>query len=515
MTTAAKRRRTRGNGEGGIREDKARGRWVAHVTVGWEEVPDGDGGVTRRQKRKYVVGKTKREVAERLRNLQGLNDAGVPVPDQQMTVGTMLDLWVKDVLPGTVAKATEGQYQDVVRLYIKPRLGQKKLRDLTPTDVTRMLRDMEKPTADRPNGYSETARRLARSILRRAIRWAEVEGYVSRNVAALAHPVRVERPDGRTMTPEQAQIFLEHIRGDRHEALFVTALTLGLRISELLAIGWDDINLEPADGSRPTLTVRRGLKRIKGEGLVIDGVKTKTSRRTIHLPDATARVLRAHKAKQTQEKAQFGWPAKSLGVDLVFRTVTGTALDPTNVWKSLSDATQHAGAEYLDADRKQIKPGTGLGHWHPHELRHSAGSLLLAQGVPLKMISEMLGHSSITVTADVYAHVLAPAKDDVAAAMDKAIGTVNADMDSVRPLVFDRAAFERAAERGGAPTSDDVTVLADGTRLDSPDKARRFAVEMILQRAGVTEPLDPEVFESDAGFAAWLAEFTSTHGAVA
>jgi integrase len=323
-----------------------------------------------------------------------------------------------------VAAATEGQYQDVVRLYIKPRIGQRRLRELTPTDVTRMVRDMEKSTPSRPDGYSSTARRLARSVLRRAIRWAEVEAMVSRNVAALANPVRVEQTEGRTMTPEQARVFLDHIRGDRLEALYVVALSLGLRISELLALGWDDVHLEPANGIRPTLTVRRGLKRVRGAGLVIDGVKTRTSRRTIHLPSVTAVCLREHRRRQAIERDDFPgeWPKRPLGVDLIFRSTAGTALDPSNVWAYLSKATQHAGAEYDDAARKKIKSGTGLGHWHPHELRHSAASLLLAQGVPLKVVSEMLGHSGINVTANVYVHVMAPARDEAAEAMDRALG---------------------------------------------------------------------------------------------
>jgi hypothetical protein len=191
------------------------------------------------------------------------------------------------------------------------------------------------------------------------------------------------------MTPEQARVFLDHIKGDRNEALFTVALTLGLRVSELIAVSWDDLNLDPPTGQRPTLTVRRGITRVKGQGLVIGDVKTKTSRRTVHLPTATAECLREHRRRQDAEVLAFtgAWPELPLGVDLVFRSASGTALDTSNVWHYLSEATQAA----------------GLGHWHPHELRHSAGSLLLAQGVPLKMISEMLGHSSITVTADVYA----------------------------------------------------------------------------------------------------------------
>ena len=393
------------------------------MTIGWEEVSDGRGGVRPKQVRKSVSARTKREVVSRLRELQVKVDAGVPIPSQTITVGAMLDQWLHDVIPGTVAAATEEQYRNVVRLYVKPRLGRRTLRTLSPLDVTRMLRDMEQPTETRPDGYSANSRRLARSVLRRALRWAEIEGMVSRNVAALSNPVRVEQREGRTMTPEQARVFLDHVRGDRLEALYVVALSLGLRVSERLALGWDDVNLEPPDGGSPTLTVRRGLKRLQGRGLVIDGVKTRTSRRTIHLPAVTAARLREHRVHQRAEREHFPgvWPDRPLGVDLIFRSAAGTALDPSNVWHYLSKATRHAGAEYDDGERTRIKPGTGLGHWHPHELRHSAASLLLAEGVSLKVVSEMLGHSGINVTANIYAHVMAPARDDAAAAMDRAL----------------------------------------------------------------------------------------------
>lgn len=268
-------------------------------------------------------------------------------------------------------------------------------------------------------GYSlhgERARPLPRPFdhcdripLRRAIRWAQIEGLVTRNMAALSNPVRVERPDRRTMTPDQAALFLNAVRGDRLEALYVVALSLGLRVSELLAVGWDDVvDLDPDDG-HATIAIRRGLKRVREVGLMIDGVKTKTSRRTIHLPDVTADSLRQHRDRQNIERETFvgEWPELPLGVDLVFRAVTGTALDPSNVAHGLSAVTKRA----------------GLGHWHPHELRHSAASLLIAQDVPLKVVSDILGHSSINVTADVYAHILAPARNEAADAMDRGLRT--------------------------------------------------------------------------------------------
>jgi integrase len=434
-TPPPSRRRVRANGEGGVREDKARRRWVGTVTLGWADGFDGIGETRRRQIRKSVAGKTKREVLRRMRELHRLADADLPIPPQNITVGSTLDVWLDEVLPGTVSPVTEAQYGQVARLYIKPRLGHRKLRELSPLDVTRMLRDMEQPTERLPNGYSSNVRRLARSVLRRALRWAEVEGMVTRNVAALANPVKVEQPEGRTMTPEQARVFLDHVRGDRLEALYVVALSLGLRVSELLAVGWEDVNLDPPAGLPATLKVHRGLKRIRGRGLVIEGVKTRTSRRTIHLPAVTANCLRQHRERQRVEREQFPgrWPAKPHGVDLVFRTVDGTALDPSNVSHYLSKATRHAGAEYLDDDRAQIKPGTGLGHWHPHELRHSAASLLLSQGVPLKVVSDLLGHSGINVTANVYAHVLAPARDEAAAAMNRVLTKPTTTTSATRP----------------------------------------------------------------------------------
>jgi integrase len=121
----------------------------------------------------------------------------------------------------------------------------------------------------------------------------------------------------------------------------------------------------------------------------------------------TAARLRELRDRQARERDAFPgvWPERPLGVDLVFRSATGTALAPSNVWSRLSKQTTSA----------------GLGHWHPHELRHSAASLLLGEGVPLKVVSEMLGHSGINVTANVHAHVLAPARDEPAEAMDRAL----------------------------------------------------------------------------------------------
>ncbi len=392
----------RGNGEGSIRHDVERGRWEGRITIGADE----SGKLVRRM----VTARTKGELLKRMHDARTAADAGLTPARHDHTVGRFLTEWARDVLPGSVALATEAQYRDAIRLYIAPRIGRKKLRTLSARDVSAMLADMSKPDAkaDGSGPYSPTARRLARSVLRRALSYAERDGMVSRNAAAIAHGVKQERTEGRTMTPEQARVFLDSVAGHRHEAAFVVALTCGLRLGELLGLGWDCVD---TDTAAPRITVRRGLKRIPKLGLVLDDVKTARSRRIVRLPTPAVAALRTHRREQAAERLRMGatWPQTPLGADLVFRTGRGGPLDPSGFWKALREATAAA----------------GLGHWHPHELRHSAASLMLAQGVPLKTISETLGHQSIAITADIYSHLLDDSRAEAAAAMDRALQGVS------------------------------------------------------------------------------------------
>jgi integrase len=384
------RRRRRANAEGGLWHDEKRRRWVGTATVGYD-----DKG---RQIRRSVTAKTKGEAAARLRELQGAVEAGQELARRDLTVSRFLTTWLTDVLPGSVAPATEQQYRDIVRLYIKPHVGQKRLRTLQARDVTKMVRSLE------ADGRSPNTCRLARSILRRALRWAEHEGWVSRNVAAIAHGVKIGGSEGRTLTPDQVRVLLAHAHDHRLEAAVTVALALGLRLGEVLGVTWPDVDL---DATPPRLTVRRALKRLPGRGVALEDTKTRQSRRTVHLPAPVVDSLRAHRRRQLEERLAAGdlWEPLPLGHDLVFRTPAGTALDPANVRHAVYSLTEQA----------------GLGRWSPHELRHSAASLLLAMGVPLKTVSETLGHSSIRVTADVYGHLLEPAKAEAADAMTKAL----------------------------------------------------------------------------------------------
>lgn len=381
----------RGNGEGSIRHNLERNRWEGRISVGGT--------------RRMVTAKTRRELTERLKVAQRAAEHGAKAARADLTVGRYLTRWIEDVVPGTVGAATQAQYADVLRLYVIPRVGRKRLVTLSPSDVDGMLRDMAQPTDARPTGYSPTARRLARSVLRRALRRAEAEGLITRNAAALSNPVRQDRTEGRSLSPDEARRLLAAASGLRLECAIVVALCCGLRPSEVLGLAWDAVELESI---RPALTVRRGLKRIPQRGLVLSATKTNRSRRTIFLTELAANALRDHRARQAEEQASagVGWVERPLGANLIFRTVRGGAVEPA----AFSSALEQA------CDRAE------LGHWTPHELRHSAASLLLAGGVPLVQVADFLGHSSAMVTAAVYAHVLDEARTATVEAMADVLG---------------------------------------------------------------------------------------------
>jgi integrase len=174
--------------------------------------------------------------------------------------------------------------------------------------------------------------------------------------------------------------------------LFMLMLVTGMRRGEALGLRWEDVDLK-----KGVISIRQQLQRIDGE-LKATEVKTDKSRRSINLSKSMVQELKAHKAVQAKERLESAiWHDTAY----VFTSNVGTPLDPRNVAK-----------RFLSACRK-----AKIGTWHPHELRHTAASLMLANGVPLQVVSDILGHASIRITSDVYGHVLAPQRQEAAETM--------------------------------------------------------------------------------------------------
>jgi len=230
------------------------------------------------------------------------------------------------------------------------------------------------------------------------LRHAERQGLVVRNVAAVVPTPAGPRAQGRTLTVEQARLLLEAAHGHPLEAAFVLGLTCGLRPGELLGLGWEDIDLDQG-----LVRVSRAVSRVGGTGQ-LRPTKTASSRRQLPLPAAAENALRQHRARQLAQQKLMGEYSQDLG--LVCPTGRGTLLDPANLRRSLRTVTEQA----------------GLGRWHPHELRHSAASLLSAAGVPLEEVADVLGHASTRVTSATYPHRTTPTVEATTGPMDDLLG---------------------------------------------------------------------------------------------
>jgi integrase len=236
---------------------------------------------------------------------------------------------------------------------------------------------------------------VLRIALARAVRW----GLVPRNVATMVDGPRVPRRRVPVLTGEEAQRFMIAVRDDRLGALYVVALSLGLRQGEVLGLRWSDVDLD-----RQSLTVGAALQRVSGKGLVLVEPKTETSRRKITLPGYCLGVLREHRVRQLRDRLLAGSRWSETG--LVFTSALGTGLESGLVTKRL----------------QRILAACGLPRLRFHDLRHSAASLLGAQGVPPRVVMEVLGHSRISVTMDLYSHVFPSLLGDAAKAMERALG---------------------------------------------------------------------------------------------
>lgn len=258
------------------------------------------------------------------------------------------------------------------------------------------------PAANRPAVGRPAPKRLSpasvaygRTVLRAALNQALRWGLVARNVAALVDPPRVTRKEVEPFTLDEARAFLAAVKGDRLEALYTVALALGLREGEALGLRWADIDLDGA-----MLAVRQQLQRVTGAGLQLVEPKTERSRRTVALPDVVVRALRAHRVRQLEERLLAG--ARWVDSGQVFTTRRGTPLDAANALKAFKRALQ----------------GAGLRNQRFHDLRHGAATLLLAQGVQPRAIMDLLGHSQVGVTLNLYSHVLPEVRRDAADKMD-------------------------------------------------------------------------------------------------
>lgn len=378
-------------GDGSIYHRKD-GRWCATISIG-----DADG----RRRRKSFYGQSQREVRERLTRARHDLLQGVPVTTaDRQTVAAYLADWLRSTRH-TVRATTFVSYEGHVRLHIVPSVGRVPLVKLTPTHLRALIE------ARLASGASPRSAQYTHSVLRRALGQAERDGIIPRNVAALVSPPRVRRAEIRPLGPDQARVMLAAAKSDRLEALYTVAVALGLRQGEALGLRWSDVDLDAAL-LRVSATLNRVPRMLRGDDdrgrgsrYRLESPKTARSRRSIPMPNVVVTALREHRVRQLSERFAAG-PAWDTSWDLIFATTIGTPMDARNVSRAFEALLRRA----------------GLPRVRFHDLRHSAATIMLAEGVQPRTIMETLGHSQIGVTMNVYAHVMPSMQRDAADRMD-------------------------------------------------------------------------------------------------
>jgi integrase len=367
-------RRVHGTGSVFQRLDRKGKQWVAQVVL--------EHGKTRQR---YFW--TQVEAADALNEMLYEQKRGMLVKEKDQTVQQLIEHWLENVHKKTIRLSSYAEYRSVTNTHILPELGYIKLQQLTIQRVERFY--MRK----QDDGLSASRIRAIHRVLHQALAYAVRTNLVMRNVCDAVKLPRLTRRERQPLTLEQAQKLLAVAKGHQLEALLTTALVTGMREGELLALRWNDINFE-----QQYLQVRRTVRRIAGQGLKEGEPKSESSRRKIVLSPFLLGVLKQHRVRQLEAKLKAGpvWEEH----DLVFCNNRGKFMDNPDLLKRFD----------------RLLKAADLPHMHFHDLRHSAATFLLAMGVHAKIAQELLGHSNIAITLNIYSHVLPSLQKD---AVDK------------------------------------------------------------------------------------------------
>ena len=343
-------------------------------------------------RRRSVRGRTMREARDRLRAMQDRASAGEPLLDERLTVAEYLEYWLS-VTESTVRPSTHVRYAQYVRRHAVPVIGHLGLVELKPMHLQQLYAKRLQA------GSSPSTVHHLHACLHRALAMAERWEQVDRNVARLVTPPRVPRHKVEPLTIDEVRRFLDAARGSRFEAAFVIAIVTGVRLGELLALRWDDIDL----GDAPTIRVRGSLQRVSGKLQILEP-KTAHSVRDVAIGQLGSEALCAHRVRQVEERLAIGTSWTDRG--LVFPNNWGEYMNPE--W-------------FRRREFRAVLGEAGLRPLRFHDLRHTFATLQLANNQPLKIVSEMMGHTRIAITQDLYTHVSATMQRGAADALDRAL----------------------------------------------------------------------------------------------
>ncbi|GER86527.1 site-specific integrase [Dictyobacter vulcani] len=356
----------RANGEGTIYQRKD-GRWVACITIEYG-------------KRKSLYFKTQKEAIQALKDLPHWKGQDPSFIGKDPTIEFFLKLWLEDIAQPRIRERTYLRYQGLVEQHIIPMIGTIKLQKLMPQQLQQLYNEK------RREGYAPQTIKHIHRVLHRAFHDALRWNLIERNVCDAVDAPRVPKYEAQVLNHVEACTFLQAAQGDPYEAIYVLALTTGMRQGELLGLQWKDLSL---NGDR--LQIRRTIGRIGKQGFIIGEPKSAKSRRNIYLTEMAIKALKKHRERQQEQQRLAGPAWDDQGHRWIFCNQIGRPIEVGNI---------------IRRSFKPLLKKAGVPEIRFHDLRHSTATLLLSMNIHPKIVQEMLGHSSIHHTMDTYSHVL-------------------------------------------------------------------------------------------------------------
>lgn len=349
-------------------------KWVFVIDIGQDPV-------TGKRKQKWFHGyRTKKEAEKAMAKKLAEISSGNYVEPKRIPFRKLLDDWLEHHVKHRTSPKTLETYKYLVSRHIVPQIGDIVLDKLTPYQLQKLYSYLLNRDTGAGKKLSKTTVHHIHRICYGALKWGVQMRMIPHNVAENVTPPQRNKQEIKTWTQEEVNRFLEEAKKEWLYPLFFVAVATGLRRGELLGLKWGDIDL-----NQGTLSIRRTVQRTDDGLIVREQTKTDNSRRTVSISPATVDLLNRHRSKQAEQLKILG--KKS---DFVFTNTLGNILEPRKVNQVFDRIIRRAGLPKIRF----------------HDLRHTHATLLLQQGVHPKIVSERLGHANISITMDIYSHVI-------------------------------------------------------------------------------------------------------------
>lgn len=373
-----------GNNEGSIRK-RANGKWEARYTDG--KTPDG------KQIQRSIYGKTRKEVTEKLHAILYQKQTGTYVAPQKLLLQDWLEQWIHNYAEVTVRPSTYISYEGYIYNHINPSLGNLPIQQITPVIIQNFYNQkFASGRTDGKGGLSSKTIRNLHNMFHQAMEQAKINGLILNTPTDNAIIPKQEKREMRVLSVEEEKRLIQVVPQHRLGFAILFDLATGLRIGELCALKWSDINY-----SRQTIKISRTLQRIKksmnekingqNSTSILEGsVKTNSGFREIPIPAIVFTMLQQHQNNQQQEKNLYGTAYQDHGY--LFAMPLGTCVEPS----TMRDALNY------------LLNAAGIPHANFHALRHTFATRAIESGVNVKTLSDILGHSTVQITMDLYCH---------------------------------------------------------------------------------------------------------------